>query len=53
MKFRIESGLVDRAIEEQIQAVKDGDFEKFGRSVCRDSNSLHACCLDTTPPIFY
>lgn len=34
-------------------AVKNKDFAKFAEVTMRDSNSFHACCADTYPPIFY
>ncbi|EFY92149.1 diphosphomevalonate decarboxylase [Metarhizium acridum CQMa 102] len=35
------------------QAIKAKDFAKFAEVTMRDSNSFHACCADTYPPIFY
>lgn len=34
-------------------AVKNRDFAKFAEVSMRDSNSFHACCADTYPPIYY
>ena len=34
-------------------AVKNRDFAKFAEVSMRDSNSFHACCSDTYPPIYY
>ena len=34
-------------------AVRERDFESFAKVTMRESNSFHACCLDTEPPIFY
>ena len=34
-------------------AIQNKDFESFGRITMRESNSFHATCLDTEPPIFY
>lgn len=35
------------------KAVLDRDFETFADLTMKDSNSFHAVCLDTQPPIFY
>ncbi|PFH58649.1 hypothetical protein XA68_13418 [Ophiocordyceps unilateralis] len=35
------------------QAVKARDFDEFAKVTMMESNSFHACCLDTYPPIFY
>lgn len=35
------------------KAVRERDFEGFGRVTMMESNSFHATCLDTFPPIFY
>ncbi|TYJ58716.1 diphosphomevalonate decarboxylase [Cryptococcus floricola] len=35
------------------KAIKDKDFESFAKITMADSNSFHAVCLDTAPPIFY
>jgi diphosphomevalonate decarboxylase len=34
-------------------AIKSRDFAKFAGVTMRDSNSFHATCADTYPPIFY
>jgi len=35
------------------KAIKEKDFQSFGEVTMRESNSFHATCLDTFPPIFY
>lgn len=35
------------------EAIRERDFETFARVTMRESNSFHATCLDTDPPIFY
>lgn len=35
------------------EAIKNRDFAQFAEVTMRDSNSFHACCADTYPPIFY
>lgn len=45
--------VVPRAMAAMEVAIRDRDFEKFGKTAMRESNSFHACCLDTEPPIRY
>lgn len=44
---------VPRRMEEMERAILMRDFETFAEITMRDSNSFHATCLDTDPPIFY
>ncbi|KAI2632147.1 Diphosphomevalonate decarboxylase [Hypoxylon sp. NC1633] len=34
-------------------AIRDRDFGKFAEVTMKDSNSFHAVCMDTYPPIYY
>lgn len=42
-----------RHMEQMEKAIQERDFESFAEVTMKDSNSFHACCLDTYPPIFY
>lgn len=44
---------VPRRMSEMQKAIQEKDFESFGKITMMDSNSFHATCLDTYPPIFY
>ncbi|PVI07934.1 diphosphomevalonate decarboxylase [Periconia macrospinosa] len=44
---------VPRRMQEMQKAIQDKDFETFAKVTMMDSNSFHATCLDTYPPIFY
>lgn len=35
------------------RAIHERDFEAFAKVTMQESNSFHATCLDTDPPIFY
>jgi len=45
--------VVPRRYEEFHQAIRDKNFHDLAELTMKDSNSLHATCLDTKPPIFY
>ncbi|RPB28545.1 Diphosphomevalonate decarboxylase, partial [Terfezia boudieri ATCC MYA-4762] len=45
--------VVPKRMELMKKAILERDFETFAELTMRDSNSFHAVCLDTTPPIFY
>ncbi|BFZ12530.1 hypothetical protein BsWGS_15569 [Bradybaena similaris] len=51
MKHRI--SLVPKWTDEIIEAIKQKDFPAFAKITMRESNQLHAVCLDTYPPIMY
>jgi len=52
LQHRIEH-VVPARMEEISQAIQKKDFEAFAKVTMKDSNSFHAVCLDTEPPIFY
>jgi diphosphomevalonate decarboxylase len=45
--------VVPKHMELMQKAIKERDFETFAKVTMMDSNSFHATCLDTFPPIFY
>ncbi|AET38242.1 diphosphomevalonate decarboxylase MVD1 Ecym_2521 [Eremothecium cymbalariae DBVPG len=45
--------VVPNRYEEMTKAIIDKDFPKFAELTMKDSNSFHATCLDSFPPIFY
>lgn len=45
--------VVPQRMEEIEKAITAKDFDAFAKLTMRDSNSFHAVCLDTEPPIFY
>ncbi|KAK6461996.1 GHMP kinase [Scheffersomyces coipomensis] len=45
--------VVPARFEEMKKSIIAKDFEKFGELTMKDSNSFHAVCLDSYPPIFY
>ncbi|KAL9073258.1 MAG: hypothetical protein Q9161_003090 [Pseudevernia consocians] len=45
--------VVPKRMAEMEKAIKSKDFETFAKVTMRESNSFHATCLDTDPPIFY
>ncbi|RVX71732.1 hypothetical protein B0A52_03916 [Exophiala mesophila] len=45
--------IVPRRMKEIEKAIQEKDFETFGRITMQDSNSFHAICLDSWPPIHY
>ena len=51
LKHRLE--IVSNRIAELKQAIQNKDFEKFGLISMKESNQLHAICLDSLPPISY
>lgn len=45
--------IVPRRMAEMESAILNKDFQAFGEVTMRDSNTFHACCADTYPPIYY
>jgi diphosphomevalonate decarboxylase len=45
--------VVPKRMADMEAAIKGRDFETFAMITMRESNSFHATCLDTDPPIFY
>ena len=45
--------VVPKRMAEMEKAIAEKDFETFAKVTMRESNSFHATCLDTDPPIFY
>lgn len=45
--------VVPKRMVEMEKAIESRDFETFAKVTMRESNSFHATCLDTDPPIFY
>lgn len=45
--------VVPMRMREMEEAIAARDFESFAKVTMRESNSFHATCLDTDPPIFY
>lgn len=45
--------VVPKRMKEMEDAIKAKDFSTFAKVTMADSNSFHATCLDTQPPIFY
>lgn len=45
--------VVPARMQKMERAIADRDFGAFAAETMMDSNSFHACCLDTDPPIFY
>ncbi|KAI9749173.1 MAG: hypothetical protein M4579_006978 [Chaenotheca gracillima] len=47
------STIVPAQMTKMEKAIKARDFQTFGQVTMQESNSFHATCLDTSPPIFY
>jgi len=51
-QYRANVVVPDR-MERMTKAIRERDFATFADLTMKDSNSFHAVCLDTSPPIFY
>lgn len=47
------NNVVPKRFVEMKEAIVKRDFTKFAELTMKDSNSFHATCLDSYPPIFY
>ncbi|KAH3664100.1 hypothetical protein OGAPHI_004814 [Ogataea philodendri] len=45
--------VVPERFEQMKKSIRDTDFQTFAELTMKDSNSFHATCLDSYPPIFY
>lgn len=45
--------IVPRSLDEMKAAILDRNFNKFAELTMKDSNQMHAICLDTLPPVVY
>ncbi|XP_019762590.2 diphosphomevalonate decarboxylase isoform X2 [Dendroctonus ponderosae] len=52
VKFRAES-VVNQRAKAMKKAIEDKDYESFAEITMKDSNQMHAICLDTFPPCVY
>eukprot|EP00347_Sterkiella_histriomuscorum_P012547 403368153 len=53
MKLKLEQGLSEIHIEKLTQALENRDLNTAYEIIMKESNQLHAICLDSYPPIFY
>lgn len=52
IKYRVEQ-VVPKRCKQMYEAIKNRDFNLFAELTMKDSNSFHAICQDTFPPICY
>lgn len=51
-QFRVKH-IVPKQVEKMHKAIMEKDFPTFGEITMKDSNQLHAVCLDSYPPTVY
>lgn len=52
LKYRVDR-IVDNHLKVARDAIRQKDFPKLADIIMRESNQLHAVCLDTQPPLHY
>ena len=53
MKLRLKENVSQQNIDMMYEALDACNFPAFAEITMKESNVLHAVCLDTYPPIFY
>lgn len=53
MQLRLKENISQKNIDSLKIALQNRDFQIFSEITMKESNSLHAVCLDSYPPIFY
>lgn len=51
--FELRAAKAQKRVADMSDAIRHRDFDKFAELTMRDSNQMHALCLDTFPPIVY
>ena len=52
LKHRV-TNIVAKREKEMKEAIKEGKFNEVMELTIKESNQLHAVCMDTTPPLMY
>lgn len=52
LKYRTQN-VVPKRLSELKEALLEKDFHKFAEITMKESNTFHACCFDTYPPMKY